>query len=484
MLRRWVKVSMKKEKFSFPPNFLWGAATSSHQVEGDNRNNDWWEWEEADRVKEKSGKACDHWNRFRADFALAKSLGHNAHRFSIEWSRIEPEEGIFSEEALYHYGEMIKTLRIFGIEPMVTFYHFTIPLWFAKKGGWLLDESPEIFARYVRKVVETIDTPVRYWITMNEMMVYVYKGFIAGEWPPGEKSYEKAFRVLGNLLRGHVLAYQVIKEITATHPLHTNGGQANPLPQGEGSPNSHRQSLQRSGEGSPNSHRQSLQRSGEGRGEGLVGVAQFSAVYAPCSKWSWRHRLSTWFRAKMTNHLATEAMVYGKVNYPGLFQIKLPRARTLDFIGINYYTRYFIHNRGFNAAGLLGDDCTLEHHRDVGKRTMMDWEIYPRGLSQLVKEFSKYKLPILISENGIATADDNERAEFIQNHLGELARAMSEGANVIGYLYWSLLDNFEWADGFFKRFGLIEIDYTNQHRRVRKSAEKFAEICAHGEILI
>src|SRR3989338_4203989 len=168
---------MKKRTFQFPDHFLWGSATSSHQVEGDNVYNDWWDWEQKGRVLERSGKACDHWNRFREDFKLAQSLGHNAHRFSIEWSRIEPKEGEFNQEALRHYQEVIDAVRLNGLEPIVTLHHFTLPLWLAKEGGWLSKRAPEFFARYSGKVFESLRGHVRYWMTINEPEIYIFKSY-------------------------------------------------------------------------------------------------------------------------------------------------------------------------------------------------------------------------------------------------------------------------------------------------------------------
>ena len=427
---------MAETGFLFPKTFLWGAATSSHQVEGMNTHNDWWEWEQKGKVKEPSGKACDHWDRFREDFKLAKSLHHNAHRFSLEWSRVEPEEGKFSEEALSHYREVIRSLRENGLEPVVTLNHFTVPLWFASEGGWLSSRSPELFSRYVKKTVESLGGEVRYWITLNEPVVYVFKSYLMGEWPPGERSYEKGFRVLSHLLKGHVLAYDAIKGVT--------GGATGRAAQ--------------------------------------VGVAKHVVIFNACSPKSWQDRFSVWMRNLMFNHLFIKALIRGRIFYPGLFHVRLPRARTLDFIGLNYYTRDFVHNEGFRMPEIFGDLCTLKHHREVGKRNSLGWEIFPEGLHRLVKEFSRYRLPLLITENGICTDSDEERFEFIKKHLVWLGRAVQEGAPVIGYLYWSLLDNFEWEEGFGPRFGLTEVDYRTQVRRVRESAVRFGEICRTGRL--
>lgn len=420
--------------FTFPKKFLWGAATSSHQVEGGNTNNDWWEWEQNGKVKEPSGRACDHWNRFKEDISLAKSLGHNAHRFSLEWSRIEPEEGRFSQEVLSHYQEVVESLKAQGLEPIVTLHHFTLPLWLARERGWLSDRAPVLFGRYAEKVVEALGRNVRTWITLNEPVVQVTKGYLTGEWPPGKRSYKLASRAAVNMLKAHVSAYEMIKKTS----LWVNPGPVQ------------------------------------------VGIAKHVLAFAPCSPRSWKDRSSVWLRNIMFNHLFVSALIRGKAFFPGLFRVRLPKARVLDFIGLNYYTRDFVRNEGFGIPNVFGEICTLKHHREVGKRNFLGWEIYPEGLYRFVKEFSRYRLPLLVTENGICTENDEERWEFIKQHLAMLARAMKEGAEVFGYLHWSLLDNFEWAEGFAPRFGLVEVDYKTQARRVRESAKKFAEVCRRG----
>ena len=422
--------------FMFPKNFLWGAATSSHQVEGDNTNNDWWEWEQRGKVKEPSGKACDHWRRFREDFKLAKSLHHNTHRFSLEWSRIEPQEGCFSQEAISHYKEVFESLKDNGLEPMVTLNHYTLPLWFAKQGGWLSGRSPEFFVRFVKKAVESFGKSVRYWMTFNEPVAYVFKSYLVGDWPPGERSYKKASRVLAHLLRAHVWAYDTIRETAGSM----------------------------------------------GSRDARVGIAKHVLVFTPCSDRSWRDKMSVRLRNLVFNHLFVQALIRGRVFYPGLFHIRLPKSKTLDFIGLNYYTRDFVHNEGFGIPNIFGDICTLKHHRNAGKRNFLNWEIYPEGLYRLTKEFSRYRVPLLISENGICADQDEERLPFIKAHLAQLAKAMQEGAPVIGYIYWSLLDNFEWSEGFAPRFGLVGVDYKTQERRVRPSALEFADMCESGKL--
>jgi len=425
-------------EFTFPKGFLWGAATSAHQVEGNNTNNDWWEWELTRLTQSRSGQASDHWNRFEEDFKLAQALGHNAHRFSIEWSRIEPQEGQWDSSALEHYAQVIQSLRSKGIEPIVTLHHFTLPLWLARQGGWASEKTPELFARYVRKVAEALDGDVHYWMTLNEPGVYTYKSYLVGEWPPGEKSPDKAFKVFKNLMLGHVLAYEQIKEA------YIQNGWTKPM----------------------------------------VGIAQSVLIFRACSDTSLRDRVAARFRHWMFNHLFVQALVRGQAYCVGLFSIHLPRAKTLDFIGLNYYTRDFVRHHGFGFPGILGQACTATAAQDrhTAKDNFLSWEIYPKGLYTFLKDFSRYKVPLLVSENGLATNDDTERAAFIVEHLKAVARAMHEGAPVIGYLYWSLLDNYEWAEGFVPRFGLIEVNYTTQERKVRDSARKFEEIIRSGKI--
>ncbi|MBF0217635.1 MAG: family 1 glycosylhydrolase [Candidatus Omnitrophica bacterium] len=424
------------EEYVFPKDFMWGAGTSSHQVEGNNTNNDWWRWEQHLEPKMRSGQACDEWERFEEDFKRAQTIGLTAYRFSLEWSRIEPSPGQFDDRALRRYHEMILSLRAKGIEPIVTLNHYTIPVWFADEGGWVSDKGPELFARYAAKVTEAMNGDVHYWITLNEPAVYMYKGYMIGQWPPGEKSTEKAFTVIQNLAVAHVLAYGKTKEVYAR----------------------------------------------EGWKEPMIGVAQQVLIFAPCSSISLWDRVSSGLRDRMINHLFIRSLIRGKGGVLGIFSMKLPKAGTLDFIGLNYYTREYVTNRGFLLPDILGSECN-GGNPDIG-RNSLGWEIYPEGLYILIKAFSKYKLPILVSENGICTDDDTERSAFIRDHLGAVARAMKEGAPVIGYLYWSLLDNYEWADGYAPRFGLIGVDLKTQERTVRGSAGKYGEIIRAGKLII
>jgi beta-glucosidase len=191
-------------------NFFWGAATSSHQVEGNNHN-DWSEWERAHNL-ELSGVACDHYNRFREDFDIAKSLGHNTHRFSIEWSRVEPEEGKFDEREIQHYRDVIAALRERDIEPFVTLWHWTVPLWFRNIGGWANNKAPAYFARYAEKIISALPE-VKFLITLNETNVCTGNGYWKGIWPPGKRSLVRYIVSNHHLSQAHIAAYKIIKKL-------------------------------------------------------------------------------------------------------------------------------------------------------------------------------------------------------------------------------------------------------------------------------
>lgn len=421
---------------TFPRGFLWGTSTSAHQVEGKNFQSDWWAWERAGNVREPSGMACDHYARFLEDFDLAKQLHHNAHRLSIEWSRIEPDPGRWDEQAIKHYQEVIRALRERRLEPVVTLFHFTSPKWFSEQGGWRHPDAAERFGRYVARVVDAIGPSVRYWITINEPAIYIYQGYIAGAWPPGQRSWTAAFSVFERLLHGHRLAYHII---------HAK------LDAGESRP--------------------------------LVGVAKHMVVFNPCDPRSWKDRLATWVRHSYFNGIITEAFQRGHLR--PRFQPALNHAghrRYLDFIGLNYYTRDFVHFAGWRTSRLFGEVCSLAHHRDAGVRNSLGWEIYPQGIYECLTQLARSRLPILITENGLCTGDDAQRTVFLRAHLLQTARAMDDGVSVLGYLYWSLLDNYEWHEGFAPRFGFVEVDYATQARRIRPSAYEFATIAQTGQL--
>ncbi len=400
----------------FPHNFLWGAATAAYQVEGNNLNCDWWEWEKRVGLKETSGQASRHYELYPDDFALAQLLNHNCHRLSLEWSRIEPQEGKFLEHEINHYIDVILSLKERGLEPIVTLHHFTNPLWFAKLGGWLNNKAGDYFLRYVEKIVAPLSDQVKYWVTINEPMVYAYHSYILGLWPPQEKSFSKAGRAKENLILAHIRSYKLIHEIYKKRKL---------IPP-------------------------------------AISIANNMMAFVPCSL-TLKNRIAVYLRDR---HFNFE------------FMEKLIRAKSLDFIGLNYYTRSLVEAENWGLRSLLLDTCSKGHSRL--KKNSLGWDIYPEGLYNLLFRLKKYNLPLFILENGICTPDDNLRWDFIAEHLKNIHLAMAQGVKVLGYIYWSLLDNFEWDKGFGPRFGLVEVDYNTYKRTIRESARKFSQVCNTG----
>lgn len=395
-------------ELKFPEGFLWGAATSSHQVEGGNTN-DWSEWERknANRlaqiaIRKKwpdfilqnypsplepqnyiSGQACNHYNRFIEDFDIAKSLGHNAHRLAIEWSRIEPEEGKFDEKEIEHYREVIKSLRERGMEPFVTLWHWTLPLWVRDIGGWENKKTIGYFARYAGKIAQALGSEVKFWIVLNEVNVCSGLGYFKGVWPPERRSLMEYLRVNRHLAQAHIAVYDIIKKNNLA---------------------------------------------------AQIGVAH-NMIYF------------TGLGAGIKRYI-----------YNFLFLNSIRRYQ--DFVGVNYY----------------------RSEKDIKECSDTGWSIDADGFYQVLKNAGRYEKPIYVLENGIADAKDTKRGNFIKEHVGAMKKAIDEGADIRGYFYWSLLDNFEWDKGFWPRFGLVEIDYKTLERKIRPSALEYAKICRSNKL--
>lgn len=410
---------------SIPP-FLFGSATSSHQVEGDNKYNDWWHFETQGLLKDPSGKACNQYELYEQDFDLIKELGHNAHRLSLEWSRLEPSEGNWSEEAFDHYKKVFEALRLRGIEPVVTLNHFTIPNWFLEKGGWTKTENSELFLIYVRKVVAAYKEYVRYWVTFNEPMVYVNFSYFEGLWPPKKKSFSLALKVIKNLLKAHIKSYEAIHQIYD-----------------------------------------------EKEQKVFVSISKHMMKFVPLRKNSIGDHLSVFFRDWFFNHLFSDALWKGFLFFPFIYCEKLPASKTLDYLGFNFYSRQHVRFRGLSATDLMGDTIVVPEV----EKNQLGWEVVPEAFYDMLMSLKKFRLPVFILENGICTLDDKQREKYIRSHTHQVERAMQDGLNVRSYFYWSLLDNFEWAEGYEPRFGIVEVNFENQERKVRPSAQVLTECC-------
>lgn len=394
---------------TFPEGFLWGAATSAYQVEGNCTHSDWWEWGVLGKIPPQ-GQACDQYHRFKEDFDLIKSLGHNAHRLGIEWSRIEPEDGRFDENEIEHYRTVLKTLKEKGVTVMLTLHHFSNPLWFSKKGGWESFKAPYYFERFVKKIVPEIKDLVDLWITINEPGVLMWGGYLSGKWPPQKKSNLAALKVFLNLIRAHKKAYKAIHKIKPS---------------------------------------------------ARVGIAHNVASFDVFHDHSLRENLLKVYYDKVLNH--------SFYTFTGM--------KYHDFLGINYYFHHYISLSGKTRLPSPIDVSVVK--KDV---TDMGWEIHPDGIFDVLVDLSDYKKPIYITENGLASTNDDRRARFLIAYLKEIYHAIAMGADVRGYFHWSLIDNYEWADGFGPRFGLIEIDYNTLKRTPRPSGFLYKDIIKNNGI--
>jgi beta-glucosidase len=278
---------------TFPRNFLWGAASSAHQTEGNNIYSDWWQWEQQGLAPVPSKDACQHYQRFREDFACARQLHHTAHRFSIEWARVQPEADSFDEGAIQHYREVVRHLRASGMEPVVTRDHFTLPQWFAARGGWLQPDALVLFMRYVRRVAEHLSEDVRYWVTINEPMVFAYQGYVTGAWPPGERSVRKAMRVARILSQAHAQAYRQLHDVYR----------------------------------------------GKGLVPPMVSFAQALRGFEPQTS-TLRNRMAARLRGYVFNAWLLDAAC---------------RMHVLDYVGVNYYTRDLVQARDWSVSSLTKD---------------------------------------------------------------------------------------------------------------------------------
>jgi len=419
-----------KTHLAFPDGFLWGTATSAHQVEGNNTNNDWWAFEQQPGAiwhGDRSGLACDWWQNAERDFDLMAEMGHNTHRLSVEWSRIEPQEGVFDPVAIARYRAMLTGLRQRNIEPMVTLHHFSTPLWLARQGNWLNPAVVHHFRRFVRHTVAQLGDLVTLWCTINEPSIYAMLGYLFGEFAPGVQDVRACFRVLKHLLEAHGAAYRVIHALD---------------------------------------------------GKAQVGLVKSIPFFEALDRSDAASARAARFVNYLFNELALRAVEDGKLRPPlgaGL-ATHGPLLDSLDFVGVNYYTRerVSLHRQSEGRLSLLQPTPGAEVS-DFGRHGTYG-EVYPEGLYRALKRANQLGKPIYVTENGLPDADDDQRPRFLLTHLAQLQRAIGEGVDVRGYYHWSFIDNFEWAEGWGLRFGLVALDETTQTRTLRPSARLFSDI--------
>jgi beta-glucosidase len=407
----------------FPDGFLWGTATAAHQVEGGNWNCDCWllEHVEGTPYAEPSADACDHFHRYPADLALLSALGFNSYRFSIEWARIEPEDGEFSVAALDHYRRMLAACHERNLVPVVTFHHFTSPRWLAARGGWEWPEAAMRFARYCERAVAHLGDLIGAACTINELNLPIL--LQQWGWVPGDEVIVKApFRVAGARALGvdaaRFSAFPFCVRSTSREVL-------------------------------LEAHRLGAGALRAGRGKFGVGMTiAMAALQAAAGGEQRRDR--AWHEA---------ADVY------------LDAARGDDFVGVQTYTRT-----------VFGPDGALAPERGA-ELTQMGYEFWPEALEATIRHAHAIaRVPIMVTENGIGTEDDTRRVAYVERALKGVANCLTDGIDVRGYFYWSMLDNFEWLFGYRPKFGLVAVDRNTQRRIVKPSADWLGRIARANAI--
>ncbi len=418
---------MPSATFHFPTGFLWGTSTSAYQVEGNNTNTNWYQWEQIPNKifeNQTAGNACDWWSgKWKEDMDRAELTHQNAHRLSIEWSRIQPEIDRWDEYSLDHYREIMRGLRDRGISPLVTLHHFTEPIWLSEIGGWENDLITSYFEKYVNKVVEALKEYCNLWIPINEPNVLAHQAYIEGNFPPGKNSLQSSFIALSNMIKAHISAYSTIKRISSTS---------------------------------------------------RIGTAINYRAFWPESKINPFDKLMTKFLDHQFNDSFMNALKFGKLRY-ALKNEKISDVHGFfDFVGINYYS-------GDEVKFNLLKRKELFHQRTYPKLSEISEHGFianvPGGFEKAIRWALKFNCPIIITENGIEDSNDSLRPQYLVEHVHEVWRAANLNNQLKGYFHWTLVDNFEWERGWSQRFGLWRLNLQDQTRIRTRSVDLFSQIC-------
>lgn len=416
---------------SFPPGFLWGAATSSYQVEGNNVRSDWWLWEQQPgRIvgDHRSGDGADWWGgRAEADLSLASAMGHNAHRLSFEWARLEPEPGCYDGAAFSRYREILRAAKASNLKVSATLQHFTLPQWAAARGGWTWAGLVERFSAYARRCGEAFSDLVDLWATLNEPTVLAQGGYLGTRWPPGSGSFAGYRAALTNMLHAHLEGYRAIKSV---------------------------------------------------RPEARVGLVVAMPRYDP--KRALRRdrvvaRLHDWvFNGNVLAALAEDVLLPPLTFRP---RRMLGLSKSYDWLGLNYYGRYRVRFAPLAYGSAFG-----RHEQTDSIRTATsDWgETHPEGLTRQLRRLARLGVPLYVTENGVFEDRAGRQQEYLRAHVEALDRALAEGIDVRGYFWWTLVDNFEWAEGWGTPFGLLALDRSTQRRSPRPVAALFEAMASRA----
>lgn len=426
---------------TLPYNFLWGASASAFQTEGietvDGKTiqNSWTAWEEEIiskdgilqsriPVEKRVGYACHHWTRYPQDFQLAKDIGLNAYRFSLEWSKIEPQKGVFDEGAMQHYIEYVKEMLAKGLVPIITLFHHTCPLWFnAHHGGFEDERNNVLFIEYALYVFRAFNNAgllkdVKMWVTLNEPVGYALASYMYAKLPPGKRyRFRRSGTVAKNMLEIHVTLYDVFKQIDP---------------------------------------------------DVQVGLTHIMQPIQPYYAWNPFDQLV----AKMFDYLVNDVIFpyfkTGHFNWLWLIKGYNPDAiGKIDFIGVNYYSHTLI--KMFKESVRPDEKLSDPHENKPGKA------LYPEGLYISLQKAAQLEIPIFVTENGFATEKSELREEYIKKHLYVIYKALQEGMDIRGYFFWTLTDCFGWNGLINSKHGIYQVDFTTQERTLRESARAYLE---------
>jgi len=419
---------------AFPAGFLWGCATSSHQVEGE-QDNDWSAWEsQPGRIHDgtTSGHALGWWSgRAEEDLELARSLGHTAIRLSLEWSRIEPSRGQWDEDALARYQQILERARDLGLTAMVGLNHFTLPRWLAEKGGWLAPDAAIEFGRYADRCARRLGSVVPLWTTLNEPSVLAFMGYAGTQWPPGRGDVRAGMAAIRAQLLAHGAAFHAIHDV---------------------------------------------------RPDAQVGLVLNAPALDAARPERRRDRAVAAAQDWAFTGAVLDALGHARLRFPlALREEKAPSLRgALDFVGLNYYGRYRVEFDPRAAGELFGRRLT----EGTVKTAHNDWgEVHPEGLTrQLIRLSESLRVPVYVTENGIFDPTDARRRDYLVAHVRAVRDAIDRGADVRGYLCWTLVDNFEWAEGWSTPFGIVALDRDTQQRTPRESARVLERIARANAI--
>ena len=396
--------------FKLKEGFLIGTASAATQIEGGDLDHSWMDWYRKGHIVDGStpARTDEHWIRWREDDALMGELGMQVARIGVEWARVEPQMGVFDEDAIARYVAEVTLLADLGIQPLVTLHHFTNPMWFENLGAFEKVENIAHFLRFVERMVRAFGSRVTEYITINEPNVYATTGYFFGSWPPGVKSFARTVRVMSVLTAAHVLAYGRI------HSLHTELGIA----------------------------------------DTRVSYANHMRVFAPKDPGNPLHRLFARLSERFFQGALSKAMGTGHFSFPIRNLVGVQPGLYCDFIALNYYTR--------STVASLGDGV-----RENAPVNDLGWEIYPQGIVSCAQAlFKLHALPIYVTENGTCDAQDSFRCRYLYDHLKEVSES---GLPFQRYYHWCFIDNFEWLEGESARFGIVHLDYETQVRTVKQS---------------